>query len=190
MCAVVERLGFWLEVAPFEGDRYSVLQEAPRLLLGGMLEIAAVRVGFLQRGLLRQLADALNVAVEESWPGFGRSRSSGDAVSPTKVSRMKQTSFGKDGTTTVDGSTSSSCAQHGGIVQFQGLSAQGRQAEVDNPSASRVGVAPRGEGCRQSTVSGLLSPRIAVPWWLFIPGGGSLTSGNDCCVDWEPESEP
>lgn len=166
-----------------------MLHEAPRLLLGEMLEIQEVRVGFLQRGLLRRLTAALNRAVEESWLGFDSSCADAEAVSPTKVTKLKQTSFDKDGTMSVGGCASCPYAEHGGTVRFQRLGARERQAGVDNSPASRMGAVPRREGYRHSAVSGLVSPRVAVPWWLFVPGSESLTSSNEDCIDWEPESE-
>lgn len=54
--------------APFGGEN-GVLQEPPRLLLEGMLEIPAVKDGFVRRGLLRYLAEGLRKSWAEnaSW---------------------------------------------------------------------------------------------------------------------------
>lgn len=61
---------FWIAAASLGGDQ-SFLSQHSLLLLDGMLRIPDVRGGFLQRGLLRRLADGMAVLVEANWSRLG-----------------------------------------------------------------------------------------------------------------------
>lgn len=187
--------GFWSAAPAFEIGQTRLLKEGPRLLLEKMLEIPAVRADFLRRGLLPRLTHELASAVEGILSEVGRARFSDGNVAKPKADKIMPP-FEADGETAMrmsGGECISSRSQHDITMNYQRSNAH--ESRLETPARclpeAGAGMASRGEcrSCPKAGIPAVSSPGHTVPWWLFVPGGESLTSGDDHCVDWEAESE-